>query len=340
MNRDRVQAGALGLLGVSVVLGALLYVVGVDAFLRELGRARSGLVALVVLTTLGWLAAWGYSLRTVLGIIGVKLSLSTAFFVLNGAVFANNITPFGQAGGEPVTALLISNTAAIEYERGLAAIASVDSLNVIPSTTLALIGAFYFATRASFSRQLQYVIVSFVALVVVGTSVSYLAYRNQSRLRLGVIRLLTPIGQRLGRVVPGFTPPTREGIAARVRGFGTAIRRVARSRRGLVVALVASTAGWIFQMLGLWLAFLAIGSSIPFALLLFVVPMGAVAGITPLPGGAGGIEAMLVGLLSALTGAVALETILAAVIIFRGVVYWLPTAIGGTVVSRMSVDAL
>jgi uncharacterized protein (TIRG00374 family) len=192
------------------VLGILVSVVGVDAFLRELGRARSDLVALVVLTTIGWLAAWGYSLRTVLGIIGIDVSIRTAFFILNGAVFANNVTPFGQAGGEPITALLISNVTATEYERGLAAIASVDSLNFVPSTTLALLGAFYLATRASFGRHLQYVIVSFVALLVVGTGVSYLAYRNQSRFQSGVIRLLTPLGQRLGRVVPGIAPPTRE----------------------------------------------------------------------------------------------------------------------------------
>lgn len=340
MNRDRLLAGVLGLLGVSVVLGALLYVVGVNAFLRELGRARSELVALVVLTTICWLAAWGYSLRTVLEIIGIDISFRTAFFILNGAVFANNVTPFGQAGGEPITALLISKATATEYERGLAAIASVDSINFIPSTTLALIGALYYATRVSFGRHLQYVIGSFAVLVLVGTCVSYLAYRHRSRVQSGVIGLLTPIGQRLGRVVPGITPPTRERITARVGGFVTAIRRVAGNRRGLVVALVASTAGWVFQMLGLWVAFLAIGSSIPFTLLLFVVPMGALAGITPLPGGAGGIEAMLVGLLSVLAGTLALETILAGVVIFRGVVYWLPMAIGGTVVSRVGVDAL
>jgi hypothetical protein len=92
-------------------------------------------------------------------------------------------------------------------------------------------------------------------------------------------------------------------------------------------------------MVGLWLAFEAIGHSIPLSIALFVVPLGAIAGVTPLPGGAGGIETVLVTLLTLATGpAIGLTVATSAVIIYRGAVYWVPVLIGGAVMSVLTVQ--
>lgn len=92
-------------------------------------------------------------------------------------------------------------------------------------------------------------------------------------------------------------------------------------------------------MIALWVAFWAIGTAVPFSVMLFVVPIGALASITPLPGGAGGIETVLVSVLAGLPSiTVGLDTALAAVVIFRGAVYWIPMIIGGTVVSWVGVN--
>lgn len=106
---DRRVATGLGFLGAFAVLGVLLYLAGIDEFLAELAKADRLTVALVVPVTLGWLLAWGVSLHVVLNVLGTDISVTKSFFVMNGAMFSNNITPFGQAGGEPVTALLISS---------------------------------------------------------------------------------------------------------------------------------------------------------------------------------------------------------------------------------------
>ena len=122
-----------------------------------------------------------------------------------------------------------------------------------------------------------------------------------------------------------MTVPDADGIERRIGGFFEAIERIATNPRGLALALGLSALGWFFQSVGLWLAFEAIGSSVPFY-------VGAIAGATPLPGGAGGIEAVLIGLLQAFPG-IGIAPATAAVIIFRGSVYWVPTAIGGVVMS-------
>ncbi|PSP54728.1 TIGR00374 family protein [Halobacteriales archaeon QS_1_67_19] len=341
MNGAQLRTTVLGFLGTFAILGLLLYFVGVEDFLREIRRADTGTVALIVVVTLGWLAAWGFGLRTVLDVLGVDVSFAQSFFILNGAMFSNNVTPFGQAGGEPITALLISKVADTEYERGLAAIASVDSLNFVPSIVLALAGAAFYATQTSFGRRLRIATAAIVVLSIAVPVLAFVGWRKRSGIRQAIARLLAPIFARLGGVVPIEVSLTREDIEGRIGHFFDSIERVATNRRGLTLALGASTAGWMFQMVALWLAFLAIGSPIPFSVLLFVVPVGAIAGVTPLPGGAGGIEAVLVGLLSSLPGvAIGWETALAAVVLFRGAIYWVPVVIGGGVVSVIGVDSV
>lgn len=69
---------------------------------------------------------------------------------------------------------------------------------------------------------------------------------------------------------------------------------------------------------------------------LFAVPLAYVAGATPLPGGLGGIEAAFVALLVPTTGVPA-SAVTAAVLVFRGGVYWMPMAIGGVSASVLGV---
>ncbi|WP_227377744.1 lysylphosphatidylglycerol synthase transmembrane domain-containing protein [Haladaptatus halobius] len=340
MTTNQRRVTAVGFLGTLVILSGILYLVGIEDLLRVLSRADTGLVVLVGAVTVGWLTAWALGLRTVLAVLGVRLSVVRSFLVLNGAIFSNNVTPFGQAGGEPVAALLISKVAETEYERGLAAIASVDTINFLPSITLALIGAAYFATEITFSQRLRVATGLVVGLAAVVPALIYLGWRNRDAVEQRLESVLTPLVQRLTKVLPGISPPDDSDVKSRIEGFFVAIERIATNRRGIVLTLTASTLGWVLQMIALWAAFWAIGTSIPFSVMLFVVPMGALASITPLPGGTGGIETVLVAILASLPSiAIGLETALAAVVIFRGFVYWIPILIGGFVVSWVGVDA-
>jgi uncharacterized protein (TIRG00374 family) len=340
MARENVRATALGFLGAFAVFAVLFYFAGVDDLIRTLQSADPGYVALVLATTLGWLAAWSVALRTVLGVLGVDMSYSKSFLIFAGAMFSNNVTPFGQAGGEPITAYLISRSADAEYETSLAAIASVDTLNFVPSITIALMGAIYYATEVALgtNRNLVLALVAVVALAVTVPSLGYLGWQRRYELETRVIRGLTPRIQWVAERVPRVPVPTKEGVEKRINGFFRAIERIATNPRGLAVALGMSALGWCFQMLGLWLSFKAIGVEIPLSIALLVVPIGAIAGVTPLPGGAGGIESVLVLLLLAAPLPHVTKSIaVAAIVIFRGAVYWLPIVIGGTVVAWVSV---
>ncbi|UIO99623.1 flippase-like domain-containing protein [Halobaculum sp. CBA1158] len=341
MDSDQLRATVLGFLGAFAVLGGLLYLVGVGDLLDVLRGASLEMVGFVVLATLGWLVAWSVALRTVLGVLGIRLSVVRSFLVFSGAMFSNNVTPFGQAGGEPITALLIATVADTEYERGLAAIASVDTLNFVPSITLALVGAAYFATETTFGTRLQFATGVVVALALLVPAIVYLGWRNRYALEHRAIAVFVPAIRRVARLLPVFSAPTEAAVESRIGHFFGAIERVAGDRTGIAVSLGASTLGWVLQMVALYLAFLAIGQPVPFSAMLFVVPMGAIAGVTPLPGGTGGIEAVLVAVLAALPSvSISASAALGAVVIYRGAVYWVPVIIGGTVVSVIGADSV
>ncbi|MFC7202913.1 YbhN family protein [Haloferax namakaokahaiae] len=333
MPRENIRATILGFLAAFVVFAVLFYFAGVDELVARLTAADPVILLAILGISMLWLVAWGTSLKTVLGVLGVHISVFRSFLVFTGAMFSNNITPFGQAGGEPVTALLISRSADTEYETGLAAIASVDTLNFVPSITIALIGAGYYATEVTLGRNLEIALVAVGALAIGVPTLVYGAWQRRYELEARVIDALTPLIRSVARYVPRVSVPSVETVKSRIAGFFRSIERVGKNPRGLAVALSLSGLGWFCQMVALWLAFQAIGAPIAFSIALFVVPIGAIAGVTPLPGGAGGIEWTLAILVTAASPAVSFDVATAGVVLFRGFVYWVPTLLGGLVMS-------
>ncbi|MFB6152574.1 MAG: YbhN family protein [Haloarculaceae archaeon] len=330
MNGDR-WATALGFVGALVVLAALVWVVGIGDVLAAFREIRTAYLLAILAVAACWLFAWGLALRTVLGALGAPISVPLSALVFVGAVFSNNVTPFGQAGGEPVSAYLISRAADREYETGLAAIASVDALHFVPSLAYAAVGfTFVLAGAVQLGRNLVFAATAITVLAVGLPTAAYLGWRYRFELEAAVVRLLTPGIRAFGRVVPGRRPPTANTVERRIEGFFGAIERVATSRSTLVEAVGFSALGWLCKCAALWLSLFAFGQVVPFAVVLLVVPMGALAGITPLPGGLGGIEAVLVALLVSTTGIPA-GVASAAVLVHRGATYWAPTVVGGGV---------
>ena len=328
MNGDRLST-LVGFLAALVVLALLVWVIGIGDVLNALGQADRSVLPVVVLAAVVWLSAWGLALWSVLRAIGTPIPAPKAVFVFSAAVFSNNVTPFGQAGGEPVSAMLISSVADSEYESGLAAIASVDTLHFVPSITCSVVGFVYIlANAAQLTRNVVVAAGGAVALVAVILTLAALGWRNQDRVEGLLVAVVAPVLAFVGRLVPGRSPPDRTDIERRIGGFFVAVGRVARSRRTLATAMGFSALGWVALSASLWLSLYALGHAVPFAATLFVVPVGSIAGATPLPGGLGGLETAFIALLVPTAG-VSASVATAAVLVHRGATYWLPTMVGG-----------
>ena len=336
-GRNR-RALLVGFSAAIALLAGLFFLVGTDRILESLVSAEPTLVAATLAFALCWLAAWSLMLRTVLGILGVDIPVGKSFFVYASAVFANNVTPFGQAGGEPVAALLISKVSTARYETGLAGIATVDVLNVISSVSMILVGVGYYATTARIGERLETAAGSALVLIAGIAVLMLLVWRYRDPI---VDRVSDAVAFAVGRFPIGGSDSAavEKNVAERLHRFFDRVERIATSRERLAAVLGLSLLGWLFQTAALLAAFAALGYDVPIYVALFAIPLGNLAGAAPLPGGLGGIEAAFVALLVPTTGIPA-PVVTAAVLVYRGAIYWLPVLIGGGSMAAFGVRTM
>lgn len=337
VNFGDARTTVVGFGGALTVLLILVYLVGIGDVVTALVMADRVVLLSVLVVAFAWLTAWSQALRTVLAILNVSASSPKAFLIYASSTFANNVTPFGQAGGEPFSALIISRATDSEYERGLAAIASVDALNFIPSILLALAGSAYYITQFSDVRRIEYAALSALMLAFLIPVTMYIGWQRRYALQSIAIKLFLPLAHAASRVIPTVSRPDPSGMKGRIEGFYHAIERVARSRRGLLAAVMFSTIGWILLATSLWLSLYALGHPVSPAVVLFVIPIGSIAGVTPLPGGLGGVETVIV-LMLVPTANVDPAVASAAALIHRGATYWLPVLVGGGAVAFLEAE--
>lgn len=337
MNGD-FRATALGFGSALVVLAVLFIVVGVERILSALSKADPVFLAVIPVILMAWILVWSLLLRVVVGVLDGQLSVGASVLIHTASLFANNITPFGQAGGEPLIAYLIANAIDSEYERGLAVIASIDAIHFVPSITFASLGIVYFGVTSALTETLESAALAVVMFLIGIPLAGTIGWRYRIQIETAIARLLTRAGTTLARVVPDRTPPEYESVRRRVDGFFGAVERVATDRERLAIALCLSAVGWVLLSGVLWTCLFTLGHTVSFLVVLLVVPIGGMASVTPLPGGLGGIETVQAALLVPLTG-IDPATAVAAVVLHRAAVYWVPTIIGGGVMSYIGTQS-
>jgi uncharacterized protein (TIRG00374 family) len=320
----------------ALVFAVLFWLIGVEQILAALGRAAPKLVAVVGLLMFSWIVVQGLALWVVLSSLSVTIRALDAVLVFASAAFANNLTPFGQAGGEPIAALLLTDVSDAEYETSLAGIAGADAINFVPSTSMGLIGIGVYAATTTLSQKLRFAAGSVVVFGLLIAAISTIVWYRREAVTSLIIRIATPLLVVLGRLVPFVSTPGPERIERGFDEFFSSIDLLATDRRRLVLALALSTLGMVCQATAMWLTFLALGKSIPIYVPFFVIPVGTMAAVGPTPGGLGGIESAHILLLTAAT-AVGAPVIAAAVVIHRIGGFWLTMMVGGGSMAALQV---
>ena len=143
----------------------------------------------------------------------------------------------------------------------------------------------------------------------------------------------------LPRLGPGERPGdqasrSRRGLSATRRavidGIGEA-RKILRSGNRRVLA--GSFGYWFFDNAVLWATFHAFGMSPPITIVLLGYLIGQLGGLLPIPGGVGGIDLGLIGVLVAYGTSAAGTT--AAVFAYHVILFWLPLFIGGIALAML-----
>lgn len=282
-----------------VLLFVLVRLVDIEAMRAVLGRLTLPLLAFVIgLSLMNYVLRalrWHYCCRHLR--IDVPLGENSAYYV---AGFAFTITP-GKIG-EAVRLWFLKRRYGYGYAR-TAGLMVIDRLtDAWPLLLLSLLGAAEFAGHGA-------------SLLIVGLV-----------LVAGTVFLLHPVWLRL----------TIKAVYARLRVAPRLFARLLRVSRMLArfaspglmsLFLVIGLIGWFGEILAMWLILDALGSPIGLTTAAFVFGFASLVGSMPLfPGGIGGAEATMIGLLLLLD--VPLPTAVAATALIRLATLGLAVVVG------------
>ena len=308
-----------------VVAAVLIYLLGVvvgwQKILSTLAGAEFEWLAIACVSTIVCLAAWGKAWQVVLSVLGIDVPYRKLIVTYFAATFANYVTPLGQAGGEPFIAYVLSKDTEASYEDSLASVVTADLLNLLPFFNFAALGLGFLLLQASLPEQAETLAQGLVILALGVPGLIYVGWRHREGVEQFVLRAIEPVARRTARV-------SVEGVRNRIDRFYVALERIASEPRKLLFAVGFSYAGWIFFALPLFFAGKTLGLPIDPLLVLFIVPASTLAGLTPLPGGVGGVEIALVVLLVALTP-LAGGPAAAIALVYRVASYWFALGAGG-----------
>lgn len=295
------------------IAGVVIYYfggrIGWGEILATLRNADYKWVAVACVSTTLSLVIWSKAWDVLLSVVDVDIPFPTISITYVAATFADYLTPFGRAGGGPFVAYVLSRNDRATFQDSLASIVTSDTLNLVPFFTFAALGFVALIVTGQFPENARMLLWGLGALFVALPLLAYLFWTRRRAVERVADAVLSPIARRTDRIDP-------HEIRDRVDEFYGLVDRMAVDRRAIAETLVYAFVGWVFFALPLYFAALTLGVSLSPLVVLFVVPASTVAGFVPTPGGLGGVEAAIVGLVIALT-ALGPETAAALALVYR-----------------------
>jgi uncharacterized protein (TIRG00374 family) len=291
-----------------------------------------------LLAVLAAVACWAESMRRVLLAAGGHLGPVRGFAAYGTGMLGKQILPMGNAGGIAIMAYAIGREADLDLDRSLAVVTIGDFLGLISTVVLAFAGIGYVVITLPPSRLVDAAVlgVVLVGLVFVTLGVMLVYWRSLlRRVVLGVARgLRLTIGRLSDRVAAKLSPG---GVDAGIQRYFATFDAAATDRRAMLTAAGLAVLGWTLFAVPLYTSAAAVGEPIAFGLVLFVVPVGGLATAVPLPGGIGGVEFAVTGMMLAVT---AIEPAVAAaiVLLYRFCVYWFLILVGAGSLTITATD--
>lgn len=303
----------------------ILYLVAVGIGTKDLSRAFADaklrwLAAGCASTCIG-LVAWGKAWQVVLEVADIEEPFRKIVVTYFAATFADYVTPFGKVGGGPLIAYVLSTDDRISYHESLASVTTADMLNLLPYFGFAVVGLVGLLIHGGVPRRARLLVGALAGVAVLVAAGAALAWRFRGRVEALLVGTLAPLLDRVPLV-------DAASVREEVRGFYEEVDRISDSPRNLAYTLIFSVIGWVFFAAPLYLAARTLGVPIHPLVVLFVVPASTVAGVVPTPGGLGGVEFALVGLLVVLTPMTA-GVAAGVALVYRVASYWWVVGIGG-----------
>ena len=314
----------VGLFAFSIlILLVMLYFVGIDDVINSLKYADLGIIALAVLAQV--INFYLYTLRwkVLNDIADIDSSITKLLPMVLVGLAVNNITPSGRGGGEPVRAYILSREEGYPMEETFAAVVADRALDTFPFVFLAVITII----AMTFFFDFPIWLIAVMVLAVIGIVAILIALIYMS------------INPNFGKKVDGWiiglvrrfykknTLELEEKIHNAIKGFQDTMNLVIHNKKVMYYALPLSFLIWIFEIVRVYLVFLAFGANVDVIVIGEVFIVACLVGMIPLlPGGIGAIDGIMILFYSA--AGITASISAAATVVERLISFWMVTIIG------------
>jgi uncharacterized protein (TIRG00374 family) len=311
------------------LLGGFLYLLDPAAVLEHLRETDLAVFAVGLGAILAALASWSEATRRLFRATEVDVSRRRALLAYGAGAFGKHVLPMGNAGGPAVMAYAFDREVQRGYSRTLAVVVTAEFLSLVASVSIALAGVVLLLALNPSTARLRWLGVG-VAMVALGLVVlGLILWYRRRRVTLALVGLAHLLYPLLNRVSPRFAHRIHPGdVSGSVERCYASIDAVTADRMAVASAFGLTVLGWICFSIPLYTGSLALGVPVSMALVLVLVPAAGLLTVVPLPGGLGGFELALTGLLTALAG-IDLATAGAIVILYRLCSFWFFVLVGG-----------
>lgn len=291
-----------------------------DAF-GLLTKANYGLLAVALLAEVGSFLGYGLLTRFVFARLQAKLSLGLILRINLAGFAASRLFSIGGIGGFVVTYQALAKRG-VPRSIAVVAVAAQQFFIYIVLWAIFFAALVYLSTRGRGSEG-----TTIFAIVVIALILGHLAYLIYLYYHPTQMRLRARQFARAWNKIWRRTIIDESGIDEWVDNLRAGVRPMTARRGTMRTSLSYAAVWWAFDILCLFITFLAFGYTISFGHLLVAYSVAYTVGMfAPTPGGLGAVEALLLALFAGFGVPSAIAV--AAVLVYRLINYWLPLPIG------------
>ena len=306
-----------------LILGVMLWFVGIGDIIGALKIANLWLIALAILIQVFTYYLYTLRWQIINKMDGIEVSIKQLLPIVMVGLAANNLTPAGRGGGEPVRAYILSRDKGYPMEETFATVVADKALDTFPFVFLAIltiIGITFY-----FKLDLWLLILMVVSVIVIVACLILLVYMSVNP-KFGT-KVDNWIVGLIRRFYKKNSDELEEKVHKVINGFQDTMKLVISDKKILHHALPLSFIIWLFEILRVYIVFLAFGAHVSPVIIGEVFIMASLVGMIPLlPGGLGAVDGIMILFYS--TAGISPSLSAAATVIERLISFWLATIVG------------
>lgn len=273
------------------IMAAMLYFIGIDQVVDALKYSNLWFVLLAVLLQIFTYFLYTWRWQIINKSAGMNLGIWKLLPMVLVSLAVNNITPSGRGGGEPVRAYLLAKEGHYKFEDTFATVIADRALDTFPFVILAILTII--AIIFSVSLPVYWIVILVLCVVGITAIVILLLYVciNEA---FGV-RLTEWILKITKRFYKNYNDALEKRIVEAVASFQSTMNALIRDKNIIYYALPLSFIIWVFEILRVYVVFLAFGAKVSPIIIGEVFILASLVGMVPLlPGGLGAIDGVMI----------------------------------------------